>query len=518
MTPYTRGCELIESVSKTGKKAELVARLEDDDATQSPHGDKDAPQEAALSKATKGSGNGGHQEEHAMPKSNETAVEDLEESAVPAETTEPLVHTDESTTAKPAHDDVVGGRGESSTIVMQDPALLSTAKKQEPSPSRTTFDVQNDETVTEFTDKIDANTIDTDKDGSVQDVTKASLLPQSSGEIGSDDASHQSNKLKHEAPKMTVTEKLVADIQAPSANNKETEEDTDVPFDTANAPGAPMALNQVSPRNSVIPMRPPDVETNDPSILKRQREENEIGVENDVSKKLKHEVGEEPIGGSALLKEEVPAYKDQVASSSRDQRPIYYEHEQASDETYDGSLHPKSAAIYVKELTRPVNTEMFSEHLKSLTGEQPVAIYMDAIKSHAFVSFSTVDAACKARSGLHGKTWPNETNRKALWVDFIPIATVEDFAAQERQASRNSRFEVIYPTQNGVVIAKLQEIGTTTRQQKPTSESIPSDIRGSSNPNKKVIRLDDLFEKTSTKPVLYFKRSKNSVEDKLEST
>ncbi|KAI2620105.1 hypothetical protein GGR54DRAFT_602505 [Hypoxylon sp. NC1633] len=142
------------------------------------------------------------------------------------------------------------------------------------------------------------------------------------------------------------------------------------------------------------------------------------------------------------------------------------------------SLHPATSGLYIKNLMRPLRPELVQEHLLNLatpvadSNETPAIVdfYIDPIRTHAFVVFNIISAAARVRSILHNSIWPDETNRKALWVDFFPPERFADWVVTEKSSSggRGStiRYEIMYENDNdGSVTAKLVEFDTTSTKQ-----------------------------------------------------
>ncbi|KAL5114880.1 hypothetical protein ACEQ8H_007198, partial [Pleosporales sp. CAS-2024a] len=187
------------------------------------------------------------------------------------------------------------------------------------------------------------------------------------------------------------------------------------------------------------------------------------------------------------------------------------------------ALHPATSALYIRNFMRPLRPEPLRAHLVSLASppsSSPDAsiiksLFLDTMKTHALVHFTSTTAASRVRASLHGSIWPPEGNRKELWVDFVPSDQVESWIQIEedastaekeaRQAGRPisaKRFQVVYPGNDKAV---FQEVGATiafdahsTIPAAPT-ELLRQDIASSFK------TLDQLFLSTSsTKPHLYY--------------
>ncbi|KAK3688381.1 hypothetical protein B0T22DRAFT_151824 [Podospora appendiculata] len=148
------------------------------------------------------------------------------------------------------------------------------------------------------------------------------------------------------------------------------------------------------------------------------------------------------------------AYGDQMDHDSRDVAP---------------AEHPATSALYIKNFMRPIKDQVLREYLVDLAtppGSVPdpdsvVDFYLDQIRTHAFVRFTSISSASRVRIALHGKVWPNERERKELWVDFIPPENISDWIEREqseggRGSATRTRWEVRYePDDEGRIAARL---------------------------------------------------------------
>lgn len=166
------------------------------------------------------------------------------------------------------------------------------------------------------------------------------------------------------------------------------------------------------------------------------------------------------------------------------------------------STHPPTSALYIRNLLRPLQIPPFQEHLLQLATppNEPVdeslisTIHLDNFKSHAFVVFTSTSAASRARAGLHDRIWPEETQRKALWVDYVPSEKAHEWIATEEEAGKSKRFEVVYSTaSSGEAIATLEEVAQQNNAQTypsanaaslpgPGMPNAPTGPRGDRNP------------------------------------
>jgi hypothetical protein len=208
------------------------------------------------------------------------------------------------------------------------------------------------------------------------------------------------------------------------------------------------------------------------------------------------------------------------------------------------ALHAATAALYIDGLMRPLQPSALRKHLSSLASapESPsgsdavIEFYLDSIKTHCFVSFTSIAAASRVRSAIHGTVWPNERNRKNLRADFIPDDKVKEWIQTEEKsrdrAGAAPRWEVRYETSDDGTTATLAEVGSATTGRRetgfnrtpplgPRSELERFDRRPSNpapapppRPGQGFKPLDELFESTTTKPKLYYLPVPRPVADK----
>ncbi|KAL1879774.1 hypothetical protein Daus18300_001611 [Diaporthe australafricana] len=137
------------------------------------------------------------------------------------------------------------------------------------------------------------------------------------------------------------------------------------------------------------------------------------------------------------------------------------------------STHPPTSALYIRELMRPLRSEMVEEYIVDLVtpqGSQPDPsfiedFYLDQIRTHAFVKLSSVSAAQSVRTAMHDQVWPNERNRKPLWVDFIPPDSMKEWIDHEESGARGNahRWEVVYEQEGDSVTAVHRVAGSDTK-------------------------------------------------------
>jgi hypothetical protein len=216
------------------------------------------------------------------------------------------------------------------------------------------------------------------------------------------------------------------------------------------------------------------------------------------------------------------------------------------DVDVEPARHAATAALYIEGLMRPLQPVALRKHLASLASAPGTAdsdtiidFYLDSIKTHCFVSFTSVAAASRVRSAVHGTVWPNERNRKSLWADFIPDDQIKEWI-QTEEASRDRagaapRWEVTYDTTENGTTATLAEAGSKQRPAPGRRESgfnrtpplgprssipqidrRPSDAppAPSARPGQGFKPLDERFKSTTAKPKLYYLPVPRPIADK----
>lgn len=174
---------------------------------------------------------------------------------------------------------------------------------------------------------------------------------------------------------------------------------------------------------------------------------------------------------SGRIQEDAPA----GANNGTDDRPVV------------PAIHPATSALYIKNFMRPLRTVDVKDHLIALAtppSQEPnsdvvVDFYLDPIRTHAFVSFNSISAAARVRSALHDQVWPDERNRKALWVDFIPADKVLDWIEMEEAEgggrAKMNRWEVVYEADaDGNMTARLEEGGADITRPNPRAAAPPT--------------------------------------------
>ena len=224
--------------------------------------------------------------------------------------------------------------------------------------------------------------------------------------------------------------------------------------------------------------------------------------------KLENNQGDSQNGeqGDVLMPDHQDLDQDRPYARSEGQSDTHMEDQQPQvsasvvERDVQPSIHPATAALYIKNFMRPLRPQQVQDHLAQLAtpvgadfdDRVVVDFYLDNIRTHTLVVFNTTSAASRVRTALHGTVWPEESTRKPLWVDYFPPEMFDEWVDAESagRGGRGSfnRFEVIYDEdRDGNVTARLEEGSAAPPATKgPPSQSserkmsIPTGPRGMS--------------------------------------
>lgn len=220
------------------------------------------------------------------------------------------------------------------------------------------------------------------------------------------------------------------------------------------------------------------------------------------------------------------------ASKPTEAAPAQEPYPDTEDRDISPALHPATSALYIRNFMRPLQPHGLKEHLAALarppnslpSGEIITDFFLDTIRSHCLIRFTTVTAASRVRTALHDRAWPDEKTRKPLWIDFVPEEKLQKWIEVEQASAVNKnqpikRWEVVYEQEDGGVTAYLQEADGTgpprtffPNGQRADFKLQPVDTRPltpvapkpTGDPGKGFKALDDLFKSTDAKPKLYY--------------
>jgi len=172
-----------------------------------------------------------------------------------------------------------------------------------------------------------------------------------------------------------------------------------------------------------------------------------------------------------------PAESDPVQSAS-----------EPADVPVSPAIHPATRALYIRHLVRPINPSALRDHLEDIarppdhsdtSASLVEECYVDALRTHAFVLFTSISAASRARASTHARIWPSEPMRKQLWADFFPEERFQEYLDTERASggskpSQAKRWELAYnPLDDGVDV-QLVEAGPVVVHRASTHAGAPN--------------------------------------------
>lgn len=212
----------------------------------------------------------------------------------------------------------------------------------------------------------------------------------------------------------------------------------------------------------------------------------------------------------------------------------------SDDRSIGPSRHSPTKCLYISNLMRPLQQNALRTHLETLaasstsdTPEEVDIFFLESTRRYCLVSLSSVAAASRVRSGLHDRVWPDESNRKALFVDFLPEEKANELITLEEQNVNKSRldrkrYEITYIERNNEQVAEIHDADSPTaaqhrnnqdtptpaqhtKQNAPITTTTATTIKPSPLPplpheetGKNFKQLNDLFPSTIAKPRLYY--------------
>lgn len=287
------------------------------------------------------------------------------------------------------------------------------------------------------------------------------------------------------------------------------------------------------------------------TIARRKSPEIEKPQTNNESSKAPPESPAKISSSDARFKNLLPT------STRRESSPIRQgPGENTNDRVVSPALHPATTALYIRDILRPLHVDHLKEHLIALatasnSSPDPGIIadfFLDSIRTHCLVRLASVAAASRVRTGLHERIWPDEKNRKPLWVDFVPEEKLPQWIEVENASNGRGqtakRYEVVYEHEDDGVKAYLQLVGSNKNGGLRSSQAAESRkesgagmrgaplgprIRGEDQGGSQQHQahpdqgrgfqaLDDLFQSTVAKPKIYYLAvPKRTAEKRLDS-
>ncbi|CAB4391579.1 unnamed protein product [Rhizophagus irregularis] len=160
------------------------------------------------------------------------------------------------------------------------------------------------------------------------------------------------------------------------------------------------------------------------------------------------------------------------------------------------SQHEPTSTLHIKNFVRPLTIPMVRDLLEQFGRIE--YFWMDKIKTHCYVKFETSESAISARETLWHIIFPPETGRP-LELEFLTFERAQELIAEAEEKSAKSGNGALREARDKRLNGSSNlGIENAIRFPIPASQSQPIS-------NVRVISLDTLFSKTSTKPTLYYK-------------
>ena len=275
-----------------------------------------------------------------------------------------------------------------------------------------------------------------------------------------------------------------------------------------------------------FPASEPQEKTIEEPIANRRNVDGPVIDDTETRKRKRDEeapIPEPPLSSSKRAK---PASPARARSRTPDVSP-----RRIIPENQTPSLHPPTKAIYITCLSRPLNVASFTNHITSLTSSKtpPTQVWLDSVKSHAYVTFANEEDASAVRGAMNGISWPPNEKRRELSVDFVPVDAIAEWIERE-EGAKGQRFDIAYVNREGIVTAILR--ATESREPRPvhlvqegkegfkSPPPVPTGPRASRREEAplrreervevrggekvRVLKPDELFRKTTTKPWVYW--------------
>ncbi|KAG6299300.1 hypothetical protein E4U45_004580 [Claviceps purpurea] len=279
-----------------------------------------------------------------------------------------------------------------------------------------------------------------------QEVEQEPEQQQPMQEVEQEPEQPQQQKTEPEPISASITDKAPSPDRVPAVPVTETAQDQDedqdvIMEDAGNATEEPQtaSFHPGSPsRAAPVPVEPSQLE----SQKRKRRSTSPVPQDEDIARKRARAASPSPVG---------------------QHNTSHYLPDVDYDRHVEPSIHPATSALYINNLMRPLRPADLRAHIVALAaapGSPPdddivIKFHLDFIRTHALICLSSVSAASRVRQLLHGRVWPNESNRKALHIDFIPPDKMDSWIAMEESGGRRAatRWEVTYtPSADGSTI------------------------------------------------------------------
>ncbi|KAG6060515.1 hypothetical protein E4U32_003447 [Claviceps aff. humidiphila group G2b] len=402
---------------QAGLKSELVARIEEFDAAQQAESSHNEPEPVAQGDAPQTANDNDNATHHEEPASNGMIESDVvvEESA--------------------AHEQPLGDSGGSNAaeeILQSEDTSAPIEPEQAPEAEKEPEQQPPEQEVVQ----------EPEQQRPEQEIEQEPEQQQPKQEAEQDLEQSQQQETEPEPISAPIADEAPSQDRDPAVTDTAQDQDEDVIMeDAVIATEEPQtaSFHPESPsRAAPVPVEPSQLE----SQKRKRRSTSPVPRDEDIARKRARATSPSPVG---------------------QHNTFHYLPDVDYDRHVEPSIHPATSALYINNLMRPLRPADLRAHIVALAaapGSPPdddivIKFHLDFIRTHALICLSSVSAASRVRQLLHGRVWPNESNRKALHIDFIPPDKMDSWIAMEESGGRRAatRWEVTYtPSADGSTI------------------------------------------------------------------
>ncbi|KAG6150596.1 hypothetical protein E4U37_005942 [Claviceps purpurea] len=413
---------------QAGLKSELVARIEEFDAAQQAESSHHEPEPAAQDDAPQAVNDKDNATHHEEPASN-----GMTESA--AHEQEPVGGSSGSNAAE----EIVQPEDTSAPIEPEQAPEAEKEPEQQPPEQEAVQESEQQQ-------PEQAAEHEPEQQRPEQEVEQEPEQQQPMQEVEQEPEQPQQQKTEPEPISALIADKAPSPDRVPAVPVTETAQDQDedqdvIMEDAGKATEEPQtaSFHPGSPsRAAPVSVEPSQLE----SQKRKRRSTSPVPQDEDIARKRARAASPSPVG---------------------QHNTSHYLPDVDYDRHVEPSIHPATSALYINNLMRPLRPADLRAHIVALAaapGSPPdddivIKFHLDFIRTHALICLSSVSAASRVRQLLHGRVWPNESNRKALHIDFIPPDKMDSWIAMEESGGRRAatRWEVTYtPSADGSTI------------------------------------------------------------------
>ncbi|KAG5964720.1 hypothetical protein E4U58_003097 [Claviceps cyperi] len=471
---------------QAGLKSELVARIEEFDAAQQAESSHHEPEPAAQDDAPQIVNNNDNATHHEEPASNGMAESDLvaeesaareqepvggsngsnavEENLEPEQISAPI----EPEQAQEAEKEPEQQPSEQEAVHKPEQQRPEQDVEQEPEQQQPKQEVEQESEQQQPEQDVEQ---ESEQQQPEQDVEQEPEQQQPKQEVEQESEQPQQLETEPELISASIADKAPFQDRAPVVTeaSQDQDEDRDVIMeDAGNATEEPQTASfhpESSSRAAAVPVEPSQLE----SQKRKRRSTSPVPQDEDIARKRARATS---------------------PSLVRQHNTSHYLPDVDYDRHVEPSIHPATSALYINNLMRPLRPADLRAHIVALAaapGSPPdddivIKFHLDFIRTHALICLSSVSAASRVRQLLHGRVWPNESNRKVLHIDFIPPDKMDSWIAREESGGRRAatRWEVTYtPSADGstihadLVTTSLSYSSSSNRHPAPPPSSRP---------------------------------------------